>query len=161
MSTMQLAGSSAHTMREWKTHLPTDHAFGVSATASVNADRSRIYQALTVPEYVEAWLAVPGAIAGQTGVFAREKSFSISYWCSQQEQCRVFCSYQVRRRSKVVFTWQRTASAEATSSIVRIRLLGDFGRTTVHVTHVGLTLSEQRWHEVLWASSLQKLSKLF
>jgi len=161
MSTNALAGNPARTIREWKRCLPTEHPFGISATTSVNADRNRIYQALTVPEYVEAWFSVPCAIAGRTGVFAGEDSFSISYWSTQHEQCRIFCSYQVRRRSKLVFTWQHFTTTEATSSMVKIRLLGDFGRTTVHVMHVGLALSDQQWHEGLWASSLEKLSKLF
>jgi uncharacterized protein YndB with AHSA1/START domain len=161
MSTNTLAGNPARTIREWKRCLPTEHPFGISATTSVNADRNRIYQALTVPEYIEAWFSVPCAIAGRTGVFAGEDSFSISYWCTQHEQRRILCSYQVRRRSKLVLTWQHFTPAEATSSMVKIRLLGDFGRTTVHVTHVGLALSDQQWHEGLWSSSLQKLSKLF
>jgi hypothetical protein len=49
----------------------------------------------------------------------------------------------------------------ATRSIVKIRLLGDFGRTTVHVTHVGVTTSNQHWHRGLWESSLKKLGRLF
>lgn len=161
MSTNALAGNPVRTMREWKRCLPARHPFDISAMTSVNADRSRIYQALTVPEYIEAWLCVPDGIAGRTGVLAGENAFSISYWCAQREQCRIFCSYHVRRRSKLVFTWQHSTPAEATSSMVRMRLLGDFGRTTVHVTHVGLTQCNQQWHESLWVSSLCKLSKLF
>jgi len=161
MSTNALAGSSMRTIREWKKCLPTERLFSISAMTSVNADRNRIYQALTVPEYIEAWLSVPSAIAGRTGVMAGETSFSIGYWCTQHVQRRIFCSYQVRRRSKLVFTWQHSTPTEATASMVKIRLLGDFGRTTVHVTHVGLTLSDQQWHQSLWALSLLKLSKLF
>lgn len=161
MSTNAITGSSVRTIREWKRRLPTEHLSGISAMTSVNADRNRIYQALTVPEYIEAWLSIPCAIAGRTGVIAGEDSFSISYCCTEHVQRRIFCSYQVRRRSKLVFTWQHFTPAEATASMVKIRLLGDFGRTTVHVTHVGLTLSDEQWHENLWASSLLKLNKLF
>jgi len=38
--------------------------------ASVNADRNRIFQALTVPEYIEAWFSAPGSIEGRTEVFS-------------------------------------------------------------------------------------------
>lgn len=160
MNTNAIAGNP-RTMREWKRFPPTEHSFSISAMTSVNADRHRLYQALTVPEYVEAWFSAPGAVAGRTAVFAEENSFSISYWCTPQQQFRILCSYQVRRRSKLVFTWQRLTHTEATSSVVKIRLLGDFERTTVYVTHFGLPLCEQEWHECLWVSSLRKLSKLF
>jgi uncharacterized protein YndB with AHSA1/START domain len=160
MSTLGIA-ANARTMRGWKRFPTTEHSFSTSAMTSVNADRHRIYQALTEPEYVEAWFSAPGALAGGTAAFSEKNSLSITYFCTPQQQFRILCSYQVRRRSKLVFTWQHFTHAEATSSVVKIRLLGDFGRTIVHVSHVGLTQSEQELHERLWVSSLRKLSKLF
>lgn len=161
MGTIAIAGNSVRAMREWKKSVPTEHLCGVSVLASVNADRDRIYRALTVPEYMDAWFSIPGAIPGRTGILAGDDCFSITYWSATNEECRVYCSYQVRRRSKLVFTWRQFTLEEATSSMVKIRLLGDFSRTTVHVTHVGLMLSDQQWYENLWESSLLKLGKLF
>ncbi len=161
MSTKPFTGNPARTMREWKRCPSIENPFSTSSMTSVNADRNRIYQALTVPEYIEAWLSIPGEISGSTRVFAGDNSFSVSYSSVQDGPRRVFCSYQIRRRSKLVFTWQHFASLESIAGMVKIRLLGDFGRTRVHVTHVGLTRSDQQWHEDLWSSSLRKLSKLF
>jgi hypothetical protein len=45
--------------------------------------------------------------------------------------------------------------------VVKIRLQGDFGRTTVHLTHVGLSESEQSWYSQLWEASLERLAGLF
>jgi uncharacterized protein YndB with AHSA1/START domain len=129
--------------------------------ASVKADRQRIYQALTVPEYIEAWFSAPDAIEDSTEVFAGADFFSIGYTCRQGERFRILCSYKVCRRGKLLFTWERNAPSEQSSSVVKIRLLGDFERTSVLVTHVGLALSDQQWHENLWKSSLRKLGKLF
>jgi uncharacterized protein YndB with AHSA1/START domain len=128
---------------------------------SVKADRHRIYQALTVPEYIEAWFSAPGAIEGSTEVFAGTDFFSISYSCMQGQRLRILCSYKVCRRGKLFFTWEHNGLSEGAPSMVKIRLSGDFERTTVHVTHVGLALSDQQWHENLWESSLRKLGKLF
>ena len=160
MSANTFAGNSASTIRGSNRYPPSEHLLGISAIASVNADRHRIYHALTVPEYVEAWFSAPGAIAGRTAAFAREKSFSISY-CTQHQQFRIQCSYHVCRRSKLVFSWQHSALTDVAPSMVKIGLLGDFGRTIVRVTHAGLTPSDQQWHENLWALSLMNLSKLF
>ena len=160
MSTNAAAGKTVQNLHDWKKSLLSRRPFSIGITASVNADRHRIYQALTVPEYIEAWFSAPGAIAGRTAVSAGENSFSIN-WCTAQDRFRIFCSYQVCRRSKLIFTWQPFTLAEPTSSMVKIRLLGDFGRITVHVTHIGLTSFDKQWHEELWAASLMRLSRLF
>ncbi len=47
-------------------------------------------------------------------------------------------------------------------AFVKIRLDGDFERTTLTLTHRGLHSEEDRhWHAQLWERSLQKLSSLF
>ena len=161
MSTNASHGIPLGTIREWKRHSSTVQPLSISIAASVNADRHRIYQALTVPEYIEAWFSAPGAIEGGTEVFAGEGFFSISYSFTQGERFRILCSYKVCRRSKLLFTWEHNAFSEAASSMVKIRLLGDFGRTTVLVTHVGVARSDQQWYEDLWESSLSRLGKLF
>jgi len=161
MSTSAIAVKPVRTIREWKRNLPTVEPMGISVMASVHADRYRIYQALTVPEYMETWFSAPGALSGLTEVRAREDFFSISYSCKAGERCRILCSYKVRRRNKLLFTWKHNAFSETPWSMVRIRLLGDFERTKVHVTHVGLTLRNQQWHQDLWESSLGNLGKLF
>jgi len=161
MSTSILARKPGRPIREWKTFLPTTQPLSVSAVTSVRADRNRLFQALTVPEYIEAWFSAPDAIEGSTQVSAREDFFSVSYASKDHGRVIIFCSYKVRRRSKLLFSWERSALSSGAPSLVSIRLLGDFGRTTVHVTHGGVALSDQQWHEDLWEASVRKLSKLF
>ena len=159
MSTSILVKQPGRPTREWKRFLPTPQPLSVSTVTSVRADRNRLFQALTVPEYIEAWFSAPDAIESSTEVFAGEDFFSVSYASRDCGPVSIFCSYKVRRRSKLLFSWQR--NAEGSSSLVSIRLLGDFGRTTVHVTHGGVALSDREWHEGLWEASVRKLSKLF
>jgi uncharacterized protein YndB with AHSA1/START domain len=161
MSTHTFPGIPVGAIREWKRYSPTVQPLSISVTASVNADRHRIFQALTVPEYIEAWFSAPGAIEGRTEVFALADFLSISYSCARGERFTILSSYKVCRRNKLLLTWERISPSGAEPSMVKIRLLGDFGRTTVHVTHVGVTSSDQQWHRDLWESSLRKLGKLF
>lgn len=160
MSTSTFGRQPVRIIREWKSYAPTELPLSVSVMRSVNANRQRIFQALTVPEYIETWFAAPGALLGSTAVFAREGFFSISYADTRGEQIRIFCSYKAIRRSKLLFTWRNETTSDRIPSLVKIRLLGDFGRTTVHVTHVGMAQSEQQWHEDLWNVSLKNLSNL-
>ena len=161
MSTHTFPGIPVGAVREWKRYSPTVEPLSISAMTSVNADRNRIFQALTVPEYIEAWFSAPEAIGGRTEVFAAADFLSISYSCSRGERVTILCSYKVCRRNKLVLTWEKIKFFGAIPSLVKIRLLGDFGRTTVHVTHVGVTPSDQQWHKALWETSLGRLAKLF
>lgn len=161
MSTSALAGNSRRAEREWGRYAPSTEPCSISTMTSVHADRHRIFQALTVPEYIETWFSVPGETAGHIDVFVREDFFSINVLSTKPQRLRILCSYKVCRRSKLLFTWEHNALSETAPSLVNIRLLGDFGRTTVRVTHCGLSPSDHQWHLELWQLSLAKLRKLF
>ena len=141
--------------------LALEQSFCIIAARSVNADRQRVFHALTIPEYIETWISVPGALTGRTLVCRRDDSFSISYSCAESGSFRILCSYKVCRRNKLMFTWKHDNASEGNSSLVKIRLQGDFGRTAVCVIHVGLEPSDRQWHQELWQSSLGKMCKLF
>jgi hypothetical protein len=135
----------------------------VAMTVSVNADRHRLLQALTVPEYMEAWISIPGASQDQriTATCAAER-----YWilaCSGAGFITTISgSYRVCRMRKLVFTWSKGSAAKALPSLVTIRLLGDFARTTLRLSHSGLASNaEYLWHRAFWECSLERLRTLF
>lgn len=161
MSTSTFDVPHVTTIREWSGSIPAHGLYSVSASSRVNADRARIFQAITVPEYVETWFSAPGCVPGYTRVFVRGSSFCVWGMAEGGSHFRIFCTYRVCRRSKLVFSWEREGSAMPNASLVRIRLQGDFGRTTVDVTHTGLGEPERQWCGDLWKASLQKLSRLF
>ena len=159
MSTSNLiTESTGLAVCEWKE--PALANAEISLCRSVNADRQRLFQALTVCEYIEAWFSPPDALAGTTSVFITPGAFSISYRELRGTWCRFYCSYTALRRSKIQFTWS-DGQPERDASSVRIRLQGDFERTTVLLNHAGLRPSEYFWHRSLWEQSLERLSKLF
>lgn len=133
----------------------------VIAQQSVNADRDRIFQVLTVSEYVDAWFSAPGSIARSTEISSGPDCFLVSYRLQDGREERFVGYYKVLRRSKIYFTWSRDGYEAESSSLVKIRLRGDFGRTTVHVTHLGLDESEHSHYSLLWEASLGRLASLF
>lgn len=128
---------------------------------SVNSDRSRLFQALTVPEYIDAWFVAPNALPGSMSVTMGPNCFVVSYRLRSGREERFVGSYKVLRRGKIQFAWRRDSFDETTWSLVRIRLVGNFGRTTVHLTHVGLDETEQAHYAMLWEASMEKLARLF
>ena len=140
---------------------PLEESFCITAMKRINADRRRVFHALTVPEYIEAWFSAPGLLIGQTMACRWDRFLSISYSDVKDQRCRILCSYKVCRRSRLQFAWKRDGDVERQSSWVRIRLQGDFGRTTLQVSHFGLDHRERQWHHDLWEASLETLCKLF
>ena len=134
----------------------------VAMTVSVNADRHRLFQALTIPEYMEMWISVPNAIQGQQiAVTCTSESYRILA-CSGA--CLMACIggfYRVCRRTKLVFTWKRVP-ADTYPSLVTMRLRGDFARTTLRLSHSGLaSKAEYLWHRAFWECSMERLRALF
>ncbi len=135
----------------------------LSFTVSVNADRRRIFQLLTIAEYMETWLHVPGRHKeSPIRVASDPKGFHIEYIDETGNATALVGSYQTCRTSKTNVLWRRKGACESHPSFVKIRLDGDFERTTLSLTHRGFNSDEdRRWHALLWERSLQKLSSLF
>ena len=160
MSTSNFIARYERLPLEWVRRGDFEQSAEVVVSRSVNADRNRIFQALTLPEYIDAWFAAPGSVAGSTVVTMGQDCFNVSYRLRDGGEERFVGSYKVLRRGKVQFAWKRDAFQGA-SSLVKIRLQGDFGRTKVHLTHIGLDDTEHSHYRMLWEASLERLASLF
>ncbi len=140
-----------------------DSAPALYFTVSVNADRRRVFHLLTIPEYMETWLLVPGRHKQSSmNVTSDSTGFQIQYFDEHGAPASLVAAYQTCRTAKAQFFWRRNGAAVSNPSFVKIRLNGDFGRTTLNLSHSGLgSEADRRWHSQLWDQSLQKLSSLF
>jgi uncharacterized protein YndB with AHSA1/START domain len=139
-----------------------DDVWRLTIASILNADRSRVFHALTVPEYVEAWLCSPADVLRQLSVSLAPNGFRIKCHAHSGHEIDITASYVMLRRSKVLFTWRRSTLLNGPTSLVLIRLYGEFARTRVCLNHVGLgSFEEYRWHHDMWEASLAKLSALF
>jgi len=160
MSTSNLVARYERLPLQWVKRTSFEGEAELTVHRSVNADRSRLFQALTLAEYIDAWFVAPDAVPGSTSVTMGQDCFVVRYRLLDGREERFIGSYKVLRRGKVQFAWT-DASREASSSLVRIRLLGDFGRTTVQLTHAGLDESQHLHYRMLWEASLERLASLF
>jgi uncharacterized protein YndB with AHSA1/START domain len=161
MATNELVEQPARAIGDRTRRQALEQRFYITAMRSMNADRQRVFHALTVSEYIETWFSAPGALTGSTIACRRDNFFYIRYSCAENGQSGIVCSYKVCRRSKLLLTWRHDDAFEESSSLVKIRLEGEFGRTAVHIIHFGLEHSDRQWHQELWESSLEKTCKLF
>lgn len=135
----------------------------ISVTVSLNADRRRVFHVLTISEYIETWLQVPDRHS-QTPiqVTSDHTGFYVRYFDKAGSPATLVGAYQTYRTAKTSFLWRKTSDPDSVPTVVKIRLDGDFGRTTLNLSHLGIASAQAfEWHATLWERSLEKLSSLF
>ena len=140
-----------------------NHDSAISVSVSLNADRRRVFHVLTIAEYMETWLQVPDRHdEAPIHVTSDHTGFHVRYFDKAGSPAALVGAYQIYRTAKTSFLWRKTCDHDSVPTMVKIRLDGDFGRTTLNLTHLGITTAQAfEWHAQLWERSLQKLSSLF
>ena len=140
--------------------LTTDWAIRMSI--DVNADARRIFHALTVPEYLEAWIRIPDQAAGSR-VAASEipNGYRLDYSVQGPASVTIVASYLFRHYRKMRLFWQSTRSPILAGSLVDFRLRGNFASSILEIRHAGFASpDEYAWHRKLWRGSAKTLAAL-
>ena len=135
----------------------------VVLTALIRADARRIFNALIFPEYLEMWMSMPDHMdACRFRATRSAEGFHL-----QHPDCPGGCPfhvsgfYQACRRRKLIFKWQLSQGEELHTSLVCIRLKGQFGETVLELFHGGFSSARERiWHFHFWQASVHCLAKL-
>jgi uncharacterized protein YndB with AHSA1/START domain len=137
--------------------------WNINLECRLAADMGRIFNALTIPEYIEAWICLPGCPTECWNSTRRiADGFQIEHQCHSGAVTTVNCAYVSLLKRKLSFLWRPTGALEMTESLVDIRLRGDFECSILRLRHSGFASEEEfEWHSDLWAGSLTKLSKMF
>lgn len=129
----------------------------------VKADARRAFTAFVEEEYREAWLYLPN----QEGIsMVQGKSagscFNLNYYRHNELAASVKGQYQILKRRKMLFTWEKWDRRQTHTSRVRVSLQGAFSDTIVELHHSGLpTEREYMWHLNMWRSALIRFGALF
>lgn len=126
------------------------------------ADTRRIFEALTIPEYMELWMSMPGSHPVCSSRASRiDDGFIIDHFCDSKPPIRIAGTYVVCLRRKLAFTWSVSGPCIRPASYADIRLSGDFGKSILRLRHSGFaSLDDYSWHAAFWRSSLSRLSRL-
>jgi len=130
---------------------------------NVRADARRLFHALTVPEYLETWVSLPGHNLGCSTAAARSnQDYVIEHYCEGSPALTITGTYSVCRRRNVVFSWRVDGNLSIPETEVDIRLRGNFESTTLIVRHTGFAAEAERaWHQALWTVSMRRLIALY
>jgi uncharacterized protein YndB with AHSA1/START domain len=137
---------------------PRTGLWSIGMSICVNADARRIFQALTVAEYLEAWMSPPENDGNSYVAASRSAdNYRLDFYDAGRITSSVTGSFLVCRQRKILFTWSNIDAAQAVSS-VDIRLRGNFGSSILELRHAGLaSAAEYFWQMAMWRASFEKL----
>jgi uncharacterized protein YndB with AHSA1/START domain len=136
--------------------------WAINLSIEVNADARRIFQALTVPEYIEAWIVLPN-LTSDSKIQATEDAdgYRLDHVTAGRKTVSIKSSYLFRHQRKLRMLWEKTRQTDCDASLVDFRLRGNFGSSVLELRHSEIrSLEEYDWHLGLWHNSLGKLASL-
>lgn len=129
---------------------------------SIRADARRLFQVLTVPEYVEAWLSIPGHDGCSTAATRIHDDYLVEHTCGDHLAFLISGTFLVCRRRTVQLSWRVDGTLCVPETSLEFRLHGNFERTTLALEHSGFgTRAAYLWHKALWTSSMARLVRLY
>ncbi len=137
-------------------------SWNIAMAIKVNADTRRICQALTVPEYLEAWICIPGQQAGSQVVACEHgNGYRLDHYAAGRVALSIYGSYRFRHQRKMRLFWRTTHRPDCTESLVDFRIRGNFSSSILELRQIALASAEDYlWHRKLWQNSLQTLASL-
>lgn len=130
---------------------------------TVGSAATRVFEALTRPEYLETWITLPGDDESSYLVaWRQEDGFRFDHYRRGTRDVIIEGSWRICRRRKMLFTWRVSGDHGPAESLVYISLHGDFTNTILELHHRGLaTASAWSWQGEMWRQSLERLARLF
>lgn len=131
-------------------------------SVKMQADRDRVFYALSIPEYIEAWLRSPNEDELRFVFHSmRQESFRIDLYRADTVQVRVHGFCNVLNSNQIQYAWKTTSLVAKTSTVVDMRLLAGPGGCTLGLKHSGFRDAvESAWYGQVWSRSLDTLCRL-
>lgn len=134
----------------------------VALSVEIEAESRRLLCALTIPEYMEAWLQMSGA--EKLWCFAdpgAPNSFHIDLYSAKARRARIKGSCLRLDPDRIIYLWRNTCTGNTAETIVDIALKSGPCQCTISLTHRGFcNMEESLWHSRMWHRSLDKLGRL-
>jgi hypothetical protein len=142
--------------------------WAVFLSIGVDADARRISQALTEPEYLEAWMTMPDRVTilgeeGESSIVATKKAngYRLDQYCGGRVIASFVASFLFCHQRKMRLTWHNAARTDLPESLIDFRIRGNFGSSILELRHMSLQSADEFfWHQQLWSASLPRLASI-
>jgi uncharacterized protein YndB with AHSA1/START domain len=142
--------------------IPAQYERDVALSFQFKADSSRVFYALSIPEYIEAWLQAPDTeelrfVFNQVA----EETFRIDLYRGETRQASVDGSCWVVGSNQVRYIWKTTSLIDTTETLVDMKLLSGSGGCVLALKHSGFNdPAESARCRRMWQQSLERLCRL-
>jgi uncharacterized protein YndB with AHSA1/START domain len=153
---------SSHSYDKSASDNPRGILHSLSSAIHLHGDTHRIFHAITIPEFLEAWICIPcNEQDCRSRVELSGESLAVRHICPSGRNVSIFGDFIVRRRRRLLISWRTDSFGSSPRSRVTIRLYGAFEKTLLSLHHTGFhSEDEKAWHHALWTLSLEKLTRL-
>jgi uncharacterized protein YndB with AHSA1/START domain len=134
----------------------------VTLSSRIQADRSRVFYALSIPEYIETWFQLPPHDELRF-VFRQptQQTFGIDLYRAEELHARVQGSCSTMSSSQIRYSWKIKSGTRITDTVADIQLLSALGGCTLTLKHRGFRdPHESDWYGKVWRQSLESLCRL-
>jgi uncharacterized protein YndB with AHSA1/START domain len=147
---------------EMLTMVPGQQTSDVSLAFRIEAAVSRIMFALSMPEYIEAWLQAPDTEELQF-LFnsVTQDAFRIELYRAETLERSIHGLCHVVNANQVRYAWRTTSSTGATETLVDMWLRNGSGGCILGLKHSGFRDTvDSVWCRKMWNQSLGRLTRL-
>jgi uncharacterized protein YndB with AHSA1/START domain len=134
----------------------------VAFSFRIRADCSRVFYAISIPEYIEAWFRLP-VEEGLRFVFnpIAEQAFRIDLYRAEASLGGIYSQCDIMKANQIRYTWKTRSSIDVTNTVIEMKLLPVSRGCTLNLRHSGFrNAAENAWHTKLWELSLESLCRL-
>lgn len=137
----------------------------VEVSARIGADTRRVFYALTIAEYLEAWMCFPDCSEfDRVAVAQTARGFVIESHPSPliSAGTKIMGVHLIREPNEIVFTWAKQRREDRLpETTVCIHLERSHQSTALTLSHMGfIDWKDRTWHEEMWRASFEKLGRL-
>jgi hypothetical protein len=157
--------SSAHLVEPQLHGVPTEvrpHEWNASVVSPrIDVDARRMLYALSIPEYIEAWLQAPDPDEMLTFDFVAQQRFQMGFYRAEALRASIHGSARVVSRTGVHYMWKTISASGIAHTTVDLMILTRSDGCVVVLNHRGFcSLQERAWHCRMWERSLEKLRRI-
>lgn len=141
--------------------VPAPEEDAIILSTRIEVEGRRVFLALSIPEYMEAWLQPPEPEELLVFGFVNQERFQVDLYRAEAHWRSIHGSARIVNRNRVVYIWKTISPCATSHTEVDLKLTGTEDGCLLALKHSGFqNMVERAWHRRMWMQSLEKLSRI-
>jgi uncharacterized protein YndB with AHSA1/START domain len=124
----------------------------------IEADPRRLFHAVSIPEYIEAWVQAPDLEELLVFEYVTHERFQIDLYREDAPRASIHGSARIVNKTQVNYIWKTISPNGITHTTVDLTLMSGLDRCVLGLRHNGFhNTVERAWHSRMWMHSMKRL----